>query len=44
LAERRLKVFDDFSGDDVGVWEIGGVFERFVFEPKDVEIEFVALR
>jgi hypothetical protein len=33
----------NFGGDDVGVGEIGAVFEAFVCEPKDIEIEFVAL-
>jgi len=26
-----------------GVAEIGAVFEAFIFEPEDVEVEFVAL-
>jgi hypothetical protein len=38
-----LEIFDYLGGDDVGVREIGAVFEAFVFKPKDVEIEFVAL-
>jgi hypothetical protein len=29
-------------GDDVGVEQIGGVFEGVVFEPEDVEACFVA--
>jgi hypothetical protein len=29
--------------DDVGIGKIGAVFEVFVFEPEDVEVEFVAL-
>jgi len=43
LRERRFKVFDDFLRDDVGGGEVGAVFEAFVFEPKDIEIEFVTL-
>ena len=37
-----MEVFDDFSGDNVGIGEVGTVFEAFVFEPEDVEVEFVA--
>jgi len=43
LGERGLKVFYDFLRDDVGIGEISAVFEAFVFEPEDVEVEFVAL-
>ena len=38
-----MEVFDDLGGDGVGIGEIGAVFEAFVFEPEDVEVEFVAL-
>lgn len=38
-----MQVFGDFGGDDFGGGEIGGVFEAVVFEPKDVEVGFVAL-
>ena len=38
-----MEVFDDFGGDDIGVGEIGAVFEGLIIEPKDVEVEFVAL-
>ena len=38
-----MEVFDDFGCDDVGIGEVGAVFEAFVFEPEDVEVEFVAL-
>ena len=43
LGEGGLEVFNDFCGDGVGVAEIGAVFEAFIFEPEDVEVEFVAL-
>jgi len=43
LGKGGLEVFDNFSGDDVGIGKVGAVFKAFVFEPKDVEIEFVAL-
>ena len=43
LNQGGLEVFYDFGGDDVGIREIGAVFEAFVFEPEDVEVEFVAL-
>ena len=36
-------VFDDFGGDYIGIGKIGAVLEAFVFEPEDVEVEFVAL-
>jgi hypothetical protein len=38
-----LEIFNDLGGDDVGIGKVGAVFEAFVFEPKDVEVEFVAL-
>ena len=38
-----MEIFHNLSGDDVGIGEVGAVFEAFVFESKDVEIEFVAL-
>jgi hypothetical protein len=43
LRERGFEVFDYLSRDDVGVGEVGAVFEAFVFEPEDVEVQFVAL-
>ena len=43
LGEGGLEVFDDFCGDDIGIGKVGAVFEAFVFEPEDVEVEFVAL-
>ena len=34
-----MEVFDDFSGDNVGIGKVGGaVFEAFVFESEDVEV------
>jgi len=38
-----LEVFDDFLGDDVRRGEIGAVFEASVFEPENVEVEFIEL-
>ena len=38
-----MKVFDNFLSDDVGSGKVGAVFEAFVFEPEDVEVEFVVL-
>jgi hypothetical protein len=43
LSQGGLEVFDDFGGDYFGVGEVGAVVEAFVFEPKDVEVEFIAL-
>ena len=42
LRKRGLEVFNDFGGDDVGIGEVGAIFEAFVFQPEDVEIEFIA--
>ena len=38
-----MEIFDNFLSDHIGIGEVGAVFEAFVFEPKDVEVEFVAL-
>ena len=38
-----MEVFDYFFGQEVGVGEVGGVFEAFVAEPEDVEAGFVPL-
>ena len=43
LGEGGLKVFNDFLRDDVGIGEVGAVFEAIVLQPKNVEVEFVAL-
>src|SRR5262249_50225644 len=43
LSERSLEVFDDFGGDDIGRWEIRAVFQAFIFEPEDIEVQCVAL-
>ena len=42
MCERRLEVFHDFGSDDVWRWKIGGVFQRIVSEPEDVEVDLVA--
>ena len=39
LGEGGLEVFDDFGGDDVWIGKVGAVFEAFVFQPEDVEVE-----
>ena len=38
-----MQVLDNFGDDDVGIGKIGAVFEAFVFEPENVEVEFIAL-
>ena len=43
LGESGLEVFDDLGSDDVRVGKVGAVFERLVFQPEAVEVEFVAL-
>jgi hypothetical protein len=37
LFEGGFKVFDNFLGENVGLWEVIGLFEAFVKEPEDVE-------
>ena len=34
LLKGSFQIFDDLGGDDVGIGEIGAVFEAFVFEPE----------
>ena len=41
MSKEKLRI--NFGGDDVGVGKVGAVFEAFVFEPEDVDVEFVAL-
>lgn len=38
-----MEVFDYFFGQEVGVGEVGGVFEAFVAEPEDIKAGFVPL-
>jgi hypothetical protein len=35
--------FASFGRNDIGIGEVCAVFEAFVFEPEDVEIQFIAL-
>ena len=44
LGERGLEVFYNLGGDHVGIGKVRAVFERFVFEPEDVEVELVTLQ
>ena len=39
LGERSLEVFDNFLRDNVGIGEIGAIFERLVLQPENVEVE-----
>jgi hypothetical protein len=41
-VKAQLLIFDNLLRDDVGIRKIGAVFEAFVFEPQDVEVEFVS--
>jgi hypothetical protein len=43
LLKGRAKVFDDLSGDHVGVFRFGRVFQAGILEPKEVEAELVSL-
>jgi hypothetical protein len=38
-----LEVFNDLLSDDIGIGKISAAFEALVFQPEDVEVEFVAL-
>ena len=42
MFEGGFEVFHDLGGDDVGGWEIGAVFQGFIFEPENVEVYLVA--
>ena len=43
LLERGAQVFGDLGSNQIGVGQVGGVFERLVLEPEDVEADLVAL-
>ena len=43
LLKGRLKVLCDVSGEDIGVWEVGGLFEAIVLQPEDVQARLVPL-
>ena len=42
LSEGGLEVFDDVGGDDLGSGKIGAVFEGFVFQPENIQVDLVA--
>ncbi len=44
LFQGGFEVGGDFAGDDFRGGEVGGFFEGVVFEPEDVQIDFVPLR
>ena len=39
LRESGFQIFDDFLRDDIGIGKVRAVFEAFVLQPKDVEVE-----
>jgi hypothetical protein len=41
LFEGGFYIFEDFSGENIGIREIVGFFEAFVSAPEDVEAGFV---
>jgi hypothetical protein len=43
LLKRSFQILDNLVSDNIRVGKVGALFEAFVFEPKDVEVEFVAL-
>jgi len=44
LLQRRLKVVGDLLGEDLRVGEVLALLEALVFDPEDVQVQFVALR
>jgi len=38
LRKPGFQVFDDFLSNHIGIGKVGAVFEAFVFEPEDVEV------
>jgi hypothetical protein len=43
LLKRSFQILHNLRRNHVGIGEVGAVFERIVFEPGAVEVEFVAL-
>ncbi len=43
MFEGGGEVSGDVLGDDLGGGKVGGFFQGVVFEPEDVEVDFVAL-
>lgn len=43
LFEGGFEVFDDFLGQNIGIWEVVGFFEAFISEPEDVGAGFITL-
>jgi len=43
LLKGSFQILHDFCRNHIWIWEAGAVFEAFVFEPEDVEVELVAL-
>ena len=41
LVEGGLEVLGYFKGDDVGVGQVGRVLQAVVFQPENVQIDFV---
>jgi hypothetical protein len=42
-VEGGLEVFRDFGGYYVGIGEVGGVLQAFVFQPEDIQVDLVAV-
>jgi len=43
LLKRTLQVLYDFLRDNIRWWKVRAVFQAFVFEPEDVEVELITL-
>ena len=42
LFQGCFQIGGDIGSDDLGCWEIGGVFEGFVLEPENIEVRLIA--
>jgi len=42
LLQRCLQVLDDLGGQHIRIGQVGRVFQRFIPQPKDVQVDLVA--
>ena len=42
LIQCGLQILGDFGGDHVWIGQIGGIFQAIVFQPEDIQTDFVA--
>ena len=43
LEDGGFQVFGDFGGDQVRIGQVGRVLQALVFQPEDIQVDFVAL-